>query len=109
MVSGSIITAIFSSAGTGTAIIVVLLLTGALHTKAAYEEIKSDRDREIAGRQAAEKQLAETQQVTNEKIVPLLTTFVTTTQALIPLLQEQVRQRQEDDPAARRRSSGSRS
>lgn len=44
MIDSGIITAILSSAGTGTAIIVVLILTGILVTRQAMQRVEKDAD-----------------------------------------------------------------
>jgi hypothetical protein len=44
VVDSGIITAILSSAGAGTAIIVILILTGILHTRAFVERLERDAD-----------------------------------------------------------------
>lgn len=94
MPDSSLVTGILSSAGAGTAILVVLFLLGLVWTKHSVDDIKGQRDREIAEKRAAEQQRDEALRMATEQIVPLLTTFVATTQSLIPLLQDLVSSRE---------------
>lgn len=58
--------------------------------------LERERDRLITERDGAEEQRDAAIAVAQEKVVPLLVTFVSTTQTLIPLLQEIVRESGDD-------------
>jgi hypothetical protein len=58
--------------------------------------VREERDRAIAEKLRAEEQRDAAISIAQEQIVPLLTTFVLTTQTLIPLLQEIVREGTDD-------------
>lgn len=59
---------------------------------ASIERLQAERDRLIAEKTRAEEQRDAAIAIAQDRIVPLLTSFVSTTQTLIPLLQEVVRE-----------------
>lgn len=67
---------------------------------AAVQAAQDERDRALADKVKAEAQRDEAMQIAQEKIVPLLTTFVATVQTLLPILQSMA-QRQIEDTEAR--------
>ena len=70
---------------------------------AAVERLIAERDRLIQERARAEQQRDAALAIAQDKIVPLLTSFVSTSQTLIPLLQELVREGSGADDRPRRR------
>jgi hypothetical protein len=77
-------------------LVVLSLIMGWVWAKPAVEHILSERDRLAAEKLRAEEQRDAAINIAQEKIVPLLTSFVATTQTLIPLLQELLRERGDD-------------
>jgi hypothetical protein len=75
---------------------VVAIIMGWVWAKPAVDRLIAERDRLILEKQRAEEQRDAALSIAQEQIVPLLTTFVTTTQTLIPLLQEIVRDGNDD-------------
>lgn len=59
---------------------------------ASIARLEAERDRLLAEKSKAETQRDEAISIAQDRIVPLLVTFVSTTQTLIPLLQEVVRE-----------------
>jgi len=90
MLDSSIVSNIIASAGAGTAIMVVLFLTGMAWTKSSVDEIKRQRDAAEQRAKAAEEQRDEALKLATDKMVPLLANFVSVTTVLIPLLQQVV-------------------
>lgn len=73
---------------------------------ASIARLTAERDRLIEERKRAEDQRDAALSIAQDKIVPLLTSFVSTSQTLIPLLQEIVREgnvREGNDDRPRRR------
>jgi hypothetical protein len=68
---------------------------------AAVAQLIAERDRLIEERARAEQQRDAALAIAQDKIVPLLTSFVSTSQTLIPLLQEIVREGTDDRPRRR--------
>lgn len=62
----------------------------------AIARLVEERDRLITERNEAEDQAAEAISIAQDKLVPLLVTFTSITQTLIPLLQEIVREERDD-------------
>lgn len=62
----------------------------------AILRLVEERDRLITERDQAEEQAAAAVAIAQEKLVPLLVTFTSITQTLIPLLQEIVREERDD-------------
>lgn len=94
----ALINTILGSAGAGTAIMVVLFLLGLVNTKHAMDEVKSERDRANARAEKAEaraeqieEQLNSALKFTAERTAPMLESFVSATNTLIPILQGVVR------------------
>lgn len=69
--------------------------------KEARTDLLAERDRLLEEKRDAEDQRDEALKVAREQLAPLLTSFVSTTSALIPLLQEIIR-----DPHTRRQRGG---
>lgn len=63
---------------------------------AAITQLQAERDRLIDEKTQAEEQRDAAVSIAQDKIVPLLTTFISTTGTLIPLLQEVVREAGDD-------------
>ena len=70
--------------------------------EASIVRLAAERDRLIEERARAEQQRDAALAIAQDKIVPLLTSFVSTSQTLIPLLQEIVREGSSDDRPRRR-------
>lgn len=68
----------------------------------ARADLIAERDRILAEKQQVEDQRDDATAIARDQIAPLLTSFVATTSALVPLLQEIIR----DGPARRRRGGG---
>jgi uncharacterized membrane protein len=77
-------------------LLVVAIFFGWVWPKPSVERLREERDRLIEEKLRAEAQRDAAISIAQEQIVPLLTTFVTTTQTLIPLLQEIVREGNDD-------------
>lgn len=75
--------------------VVVAIFTGWLWAKPAVDRLMAERDRLIEEKRKAEEQRDAALSIAQDKIVPLLTTFVGTTQTLIPLLQQIIRESSE--------------
>lgn len=69
----------------------------------ARADLMAERDRVIAEKQQAQEQRDEALAVARDQLTPLLISFTSSTQALMPLLQTLVGQR---DPPQRRRRGG---
>lgn len=65
-------------------------------------DLLAERDRILTEKQQAEEQRDEALEIARTQIAPLLQSFVASTSALVPLLQEIIR----DSPSRRRRSAG---
>lgn len=73
----------------GTLGLVVLgLISGWLWTKPAVERLTAEKDRVVREREEADAQRDAMAQVLQEKLLPMVGDFVTTTRALLPILQE---------------------
>jgi hypothetical protein len=68
---------------------------------ASIARLEAERDRLLEDRARAEQQRDAALSIAQDKIVPLLTSFVSTSQTLIPLLQEIVREGSDDRPRRR--------
>ena len=79
----------------------VAILFGWIWAKPAVDRLREERDRLIAEKTKAEEQRDAAIAIAQDKIVPLLTSFVSTSQTLIPLLQEIVREGDHDRPRRR--------
>jgi hypothetical protein len=90
-VDQTLLNEIIASAGAGTAIIVILFLTGFAWPKHSVDEIKRERDQAIARAERAEEQRDDALRLTTDRTVPLLEHFVGATNTLIPILQGLVR------------------
>ena len=95
MPESGLIAGILSTGGVGIAFAFVLVLAGWLWTKHAVDEIKRERDKAETRAEHAEAQRDEALKIAQEKMLPLLAAFTTATDALLPLLQWQVREREE--------------
>lgn len=73
-------------------VLVLAIFFGWVWPRPSVERLIAERDRLILEKEKAEEQRDAAIAIAQEKIVPLLTTFVSTTQTLIPLLQEIVRE-----------------
>jgi hypothetical protein len=93
----SVISGVIASAGAGTAIMVVLFLTGFLWTKHSVEEIMRERDAAMARAAEAERKLDAAMRTTIEQSVPLLQNFISASGTLIPILQGLVQERGRGD------------
>ena len=69
-------------------LVVVSLLTGWLWTKPSVERIEKERDRVIAERDRAEAQRDAMAQVLEQRLLPVVGDFVSTTRTLLPILQQ---------------------
>lgn len=69
-------------------LVVVGLLTGYFWTKPAVDKIIEERDRAIEERKKSDAQRDAMAQVLQEKLLPVVGDFITTTRALMPVLQQ---------------------
>jgi hypothetical protein len=72
-------------------LVVIGLVMGWLWAKPAVDRLIAERDRVIEEKKRAEEQRDAALAIAQDKIVPLLTSFVSTTQTLIPLLHQIIR------------------
>lgn len=77
-------------------ILVLAIFMGWVWAKPSVDRIIADRDRLLEEKHVAEEQRDAAVAIAQEKIVPLLTSFVSTMDALIPLLQEIIRENGHD-------------
>lgn len=69
-------------------LVVLSLLTGWLWTKPSVERLEQERDRAIAEREKAEAQRDAMAQVLQERLLPVVGDFISTTRSLLPILQQ---------------------
>jgi hypothetical protein len=69
-------------------VVVICLITGWLWTKPAVDRLVAEKDRAIAEREKADAQRDAMAQVLQEKLLPVVGDFISTTQALLPILQQ---------------------
>ena len=69
-------------------LVVLSLITGWLWTKPSVERLEKERDRALAERDKAEAQRDAMAQVLEERLLPVVGDFITTTRSLIPILQQ---------------------
>jgi hypothetical protein len=74
--------------------------------KTARADLVAENERLIEEKRRVEAQRDEATKVAQEKIVPLLTTFLSTTGALLPLLQAMVSREHDDQHRGYRRRGG---
>ena len=74
----------------------IAILFGWIWAKPAVDRLIAERDRLILEKQKAEDQRDAALSIAQDQLVPLLTTFVSTTETLIPLLQAIVRDGNDD-------------
>jgi uncharacterized membrane protein len=77
-------------------LVVLGIFFGWIWAKPAVDRLIAERDRLIEEKMRAEAQRDAAIAIAQDQIVPLLTTFVATTHTLIPLLQEIVREGNDD-------------
>lgn len=69
-------------------LVVLSLITGWLWTKPSVDRLEKERDRAIAEREKAEAQRDAMAQVLQERLLPVVGDFITTTKSLLPILQQ---------------------
>lgn len=69
-------------------LVVVGLLTGWFWTKPSVDKLLEERDRAIKEREHADAQRDAMAQVLQERLLPVVGDFITTTRALLPVLQQ---------------------
>lgn len=69
-------------------IIVLALITGWLWTKPSVEKLIEERDRVVREREKADAQRDAMAQVLQERLLPVIGDFISTTRALLPVLQQ---------------------
>jgi hypothetical protein len=69
-------------------LVVLSLITGWLWTKPSVDRLEKERDRAIAEREKAEAQRDAMAQVLQERLLPVVGDFITTTRSLLPILQQ---------------------
>lgn len=87
-------------------LVVVSLITGWLWTRPSVDRLVQEKERAIAERDRADAQRDAMAQVLQEKLLPVVTEFITTTQALLPILQHLIDQQaggDSDTPSSRLR------
>lgn len=67
--------------------IIVLGIMGFIYLKPSVTDLKAERDRLIAERNKADDQRDAMAETFQKELLPVLTKFLTTTEALLPLLQ----------------------
>lgn len=77
-------------------LVVLAIFFGWIWAKPSVDRLIAERDRLIVEKQKAEDQRDAAIAIAQDKLVPLLTSFVSTTQTLIPLLQDLVRDANDD-------------
>ncbi len=71
-----------------TGLVIVSLLTGLLWTRPSVEKLQAEKDRAVAEKEKAEAQRDAMAGVLQEKFLPVLSEFVSTTRTLLPILQQ---------------------
>lgn len=97
-------------------LVVLSLITGWLWTKPSVDKLQDEKDRAVKERERSDAQRDAMAQVLQEKLLPVVGDFITTTKALmpvlqqlqqlqqmIPLLQEIIRAANDDDTREQRR------
>jgi hypothetical protein len=69
-------------------LVVLSLVTGWLWTKPSVDRLEQERDRAIAEREKAEAQRDAMAQVLQERLLPVVGDFISTTRSLLPILQQ---------------------
>lgn len=69
-------------------LVVVGLLTGWFWTKPSVDKLLEERDRALREREKSDAQRDAMAQVLQEKLLPVVGDFITTTRALLPVLQQ---------------------
>lgn len=69
-------------------LVVLSLITGWLWTRPSVDRLVQEKERAIAERDRAQAQRDAMAQVLQEKLLPVVTEFITTTRAILPVLQE---------------------
>lgn len=69
-------------------LVVLSLITGWLWTKPSVDKISEERDRVIKEREKSDAQRDAMAQVLQEKLLPVIGDFISTTRALMPVLQQ---------------------
>jgi hypothetical protein len=69
-------------------LVVLCLVTGWLWTKPSVDRLEQERDRAIAEREKAEAQRDAMAQVLQDRLLPVVGDFITTTRSLLPILQQ---------------------
>lgn len=72
-------------------VVVLLGLLGWIHFKPSVDDIKAERDRALADKAKAEAQRDEMAKVLQDRLLPVIGDFITTTRSLLPILQELAR------------------
>lgn len=95
--SGSdIVQVILSAVNLGVlGIVFWLFIQGHLHTDSEVDRLGAENARLVEEKHAAEQQRDEAMKLAQSQIVPLLSSFVGTTSALLPLLQDLVAMRED--------------
>lgn len=68
-------------------LVVVSLITGWLWTRPSVDRLVQEKERAVAERDRANEQRDAMAQVLQDKLLPVVTEFIITTQALLPILQ----------------------
>ena len=71
-------------------LVVLGFLTGWIHPRSTIERVEKERDRLLAERDKADDQRDAMAETFQKELLPVLTKFLTTTEALLPLLQRMV-------------------
>lgn len=71
-------------------LLIIGLITGVFYTKNHITEVRAERDRMIDERNRADDQRDAMAETFQTQLLPVLTKFLTTTEALLPLLQRMV-------------------
>ncbi|MET9262420.1 hypothetical protein [Amycolatopsis sp. NPDC004079] len=69
-------------------LVVLSLITGWIWTKPSVDKLIEERDRAIKQREKADAQRDAMAQVLQERLLPVVGDFITTTRALMPVLQQ---------------------
>lgn len=89
-------------------VIVFALITGWLWTRPSVDRLEQEKQRAIAERDKAEAQRDAMATVLQDRLLPVVGEFVSTTRALLPILQELAGERRDQSQSGQARTSARR-
>lgn len=69
-------------------LVVLALITGRLWTKPSVDRLQEEKDRAIKERERADAQRDAMAMMLQDKLIPVISDFITTTRSLLPVLQQ---------------------